>query len=194
MNMISRSTFLKLGTFTLFGFSAIGYLIAKNTPDVSIISALEGNKSFFFQSIIGVAFGLLSAIIGWKIIETNYLKPVRLFFSDLIQKMNLKLIDIIFVSICAGIGEEILFRGAVQPLLGIWLTSIIFVAIHGYLNPSNLRLSIYGVYMTLVIAIIGYLRVEFGLLTCFVAHTVIDIYLLYKLNTDSIVQDEPNAM
>jgi membrane protease YdiL (CAAX protease family) len=30
----------------------------------------------------------------------------------------------------AAIGEEILFRGALQPVLGLWLTSVIFAVVH----------------------------------------------------------------
>lgn len=43
-----------------------------------------------------------------------------------------------FLSICAGVGEEILFRGAIQPILGIWLTAIIFVGSHHYLYREKL--------------------------------------------------------
>jgi len=43
----------------------------------------------------------------------------------------------------AGVGEEILFRGALQPIFGIWFTSILFAISHvqyGFLNPATLVL------------------------------------------------------
>lgn len=87
---------------------------------------------------------------------------------------------IIFVSLCAGIGEEIFFRGIIQPYLGIVVTAIIFVAIHGYLNPKNLKITVYGVYMVFAIMLLGYLTDKFGLITAITAHTVIDVVLLIK--------------
>jgi hypothetical protein len=74
-----------------------------------------------------------------------------------------------------------LFRGALQPLLGIPITSILFVAIHGYLNPRDWRLSIYGLFMTAGIAWLGYLTDSRGLLSAIVGHTIIDVYLLIYL-------------
>ena len=47
------------------------------------------------------------------------------------------------LAIGAGIGEEILFRGALQPVLGIWFTSLLFAVVHvqyGLLNPATLVL------------------------------------------------------
>ena len=188
--MINRSTFINLAIFTLFGFTLLGYFIIINYVEQSFIEMITGRINILAQLGIGIGYGFVTAFIGWKIIETSTLKPVRFYFSSLIQRMNLKYTDIILVSISAGIGEEVLFRGAVQPLLGIWLTAIIFVAIHGYLNPFNWRLAIYGVFMTLIIAGIGYLKVYAGLVTCMAAHTIIDVYLLYKLMTDPITQEE----
>ena len=74
-------------------------------------------------------------------------------------------------------GEELLFRGAIQYWLGIWLTAILFVAIHGYLNPKNWKLSIYGVFMTFAIVGIGYFFEYFGIITAMSAHFMIDVYL-----------------
>ena len=88
---------------------------------------------------------------------------------------------IFFVSFCAGFGEEVLFRGVLQPKLGIWLTAVIFVGIHGYLNPNNWRISIYGIYLTIVIALTGYLSRHFGLTTAIITHMIIDVILFYKL-------------
>ena len=142
---------------------------------------LEG-ETLLLQLAVGVTFGLVTAWMGWKIIETETLKPVRLFFSRLIQQFDLSLPEILFISLCAGIGEEILFRGAIQPVFGVWITAIGFVALHGYLNPGNWRLSLYGIFMTLVIAGMGYMKIEFGLISAIAAHTLIDVFLLFKMS------------
>jgi membrane protease YdiL (CAAX protease family) len=58
------------------------------------------------------------------------------------------------LAIGAGIGEEILFRGALQPVLGIWFTSLLFAVVHvqyGLLNPATLVLF-------LLALILGYIK------------------------------------
>ena len=91
---------------------------------------------------------------------------------------------IVIVSICAGVGEEILFRGILQSYFGIWITAVGFVAIHGYLNPLDWRISIYGAYMTAAIIAIGYLNQLYGLTSAMIAHTIIDIILFVKLTRE----------
>lgn len=180
--MIRKKTILILSLFTLVGFSLLGYWIAYYFLDMAFVDMLKGDATLFFQILAGIVYGIATALVGWQIVKSHLLKPVRKFFVSLIQSLNLSPLEIVFISICAGVGEEILFRGAIQPLLGIWLTAIFFVAIHGYLNPMKWRLMIYGIYMTLIIAGIGYLKIHMGLITAITAHIFIDIVLLTALN------------
>ena len=90
---------------------------------------------------------------------------------------------IIFISLCAGIGEEALFRGGLQTLLGVYLplplalalASALFALIH-FAQPLNSAL----------IFVIGclfgfvYWQTE-SLLTVMVAHAVYDVYALWAL-------------
>ena len=49
------------------------------------------------------------------------------------------------LALAAGIGEEILFRGAIQPVFGNFFTSILFAIVHvqyGFLTPATLVLFI----------------------------------------------------
>src|SRR5690606_280534 len=122
------------------------------------------------------------SVLAWQIIKLPFLSSTRNFFTRLISELQLNTVQIVFVSICAGIGEELLFRGAIQPVAGIFITSLVFVALHGYLNPFNPRIIVYGVFMTFFIIFLGYLTERLGILSSIVAHTVIDIYLLRKLS------------
>jgi len=42
----------------------------------------------------------------------------------------------LFLGLCAGIGEELLFRGAIQPRFGIVLTTLLFAIAHTQYGPS----------------------------------------------------------
>ncbi|MGR3294014.1 MAG: lysostaphin resistance A-like protein [Candidatus Scalindua sp.] len=54
---------------------------------------------------------------------------IRVIFSDC------KLIDLCFISVCAGFAEELLFRGVIQVKLGIISASIIFGLLH-FITPT----------------------------------------------------------
>jgi len=179
---MSRKTFFLLGLLTLFGFTAVGGLIIEQFLDVRFFSLFQDKMSFHIQVLAGLGYGLATALLGWKIVTTTLLTETKNFFSSLIQGLNLSIWDILFISFCAGTGEEILFRGAIQPLLGVWITAIVFVAIHGYINPKNWRLSIYGVYMCFVIAGLGYMCEYMGIVSAIAGHFMIDVVLLLALN------------
>jgi uncharacterized protein len=136
---------------------------------------------WYNQIALGIAYGCITAEGGWQIIRTKTLQPAVEKYVKLTSQLNLKTLDIIVISFCAGFGEELLFRASIQPFLGIAFTSVLFVALHGYLNPRDWRISIYGLYMTAVIAGMGWLFRETGILTAAIAHMVIDIILLARL-------------
>ena len=70
--------------------------------------------------------------------------------------------------------------------------TILFVLLHGYLNPFNLPLTFYGVYMIFVIGVMGLMTEHFGILTAMIAHTLIDIILLGKLSVTSLPNEKEN--
>ncbi len=179
---MNRTTFFVLGLITLIGFSAIGGIIMELFLDVRFLSIFNTPWSWYEQIAFGLLYGLFTAIIGWEIVKLKFLSSTRRFFGDLIKNLNLGFWDIAFISFCAGTGEEILFRGAIQPYLGIWITAILFVAIHGYLNPWDWKISVYGLYMCFVIGGIGIMCNKLGITSSIAAHFAIDLYLLLALN------------
>ncbi|MCK5699503.1 MAG: CPBP family intramembrane metalloprotease, partial [Cyclobacteriaceae bacterium] len=164
---------LALGTLVVFG--GVGALLIPYVRDVKFLEFMSGTEKYWLQLTIGILFGIITAKAGWQIIELPKLADTKTFFSKLIKPLKLTIGQIIFISICAGVGEELLFRGAVQPMLGIWITSILFVLLHGYLNPFNLPLTLYGIYMILVIGVMGLMTEYFGILAAMIAHILIDI-------------------
>ncbi|MFH1320042.1 MAG: CPBP family intramembrane glutamic endopeptidase [Bacteroidota bacterium] len=178
---MSRKLFFILGLITILGFSSIGAIIIEIVLDKPFLSVFEHETAWYLQVILGLFYGLLTGWIAWQIVKSDLLTPVRSFFAELIQDLFLKYHEIVFISFCAGVGEEILFRGAIQPLIGIWITAILFVALHGYINPFNWRLSIYGIVMCLFIAGLGLMCEQIGLISAISAHFAIDVVLLLAL-------------
>lgn len=181
---MNRQNILFLALATLIFLGGLGFIFTPLARDVNIYAFLKGNKPIHLQLMIGLASGLLISVVAWKIVSLPYLKSVKSFFQDVISDLKMNDVQILFVSICAGIGEELLFRGAIQPVLGIWITSLVFVAVHGYLNPKNLRITLYGIFMTVSIVYLGYLTEYIGIVSSMTAHTIVDIYLLKKLTSE----------
>ena len=179
---LDRNTLLRLAIFTLVGFGAAGLILDTFWGGNRIHLLVWGRQNLAYQLLIGGIYGWVSAWLGWRLIKTKWLRPQRIFFTRLIRPLQLSSIDIVLISLCAGIGEEMLFRGALQYFFGVWPVAIIFVAIHGYLNPFSWRLSLYGLFMTVVIAGLGYMTESYGLVTAMAGHTLIDIYLLRVLS------------
>ncbi|MGI9542982.1 MAG: CPBP family intramembrane glutamic endopeptidase [Cyclobacteriaceae bacterium] len=183
--MISRKAIFRLATLTLLGFGGLGLLLIGYSSKPFLETIFSGPSTWYIQSAAGLLYGGIAALVAWSIVSLPLLSATRSFFVNLIQPLHLSWSAIIYISFCAGVGEELFFRGALQPYLGIWWTSIVFVALHGYLNPWNWRLSLYGLFMTLAIAGLGYLTEYLGLLSAMVAHTVIDVYLLRRLTINN---------
>ena len=141
-----------LGLATLVGMPLVAFVIAW-------IFSLEFPlidwfipENFLLQLAVGVLYGVLTAVMASWITERNFMSSVRNKYHNLLSSFKLTWFDAFFISICAGIGEEILFRYALQYLVGIWIAGLIFVAVHGYLNPKDWIISVYGLFMVVASA------------------------------------------
>ncbi len=179
---MSKKTILLLALGTLVVFGGLGIVFIPLARQVEVLGFLSGPEKIWVQILIGLVIGFVTAKAGWQITNLPMMEKNLKFFAGLIRPVKLTNVQIVFISLCAGVGEELLFRGAIQPLLGIWLTSILFVLIHGYLNPFNLPLTYYGIYMVLVIGVLGLMTEHVGIITAMIAHTIIDIVLLRELS------------
>lgn len=71
----------------------------------------------------------------------------------------------LILGFCAGIGEEILFRGAIQPRLGIGFTALLFAASHTQYGFTFATIAI-----LLVGIILGYQRKYMNTTACIITH------------------------
>lgn len=114
---------------------------------------------FFFVIVAG---GLWQTLVSPETFSEQTLSSDTLF-SQYTESLFIGFL----VALCAGVSEEILFRGALQPVFGIGLTSVFFVLLHvQYIfTPATLIL--------LVVAFVfGYLRKRYNTNTVIMAHFV----------------------
>jgi hypothetical protein len=190
---MNKNLFYILGLVTLVGFSTLGSAILYFISDIALIEAFSHGIAWYKQIVYGLLVGLAIGAAAFGIIAMPFMKPVLEKYSGLMDGLHLNYFDVLFISFCAGYGEEILFRATMQHYFGIWPTAIIFVAIHGYLNPKDWRISIYGTFMTLCMAGLGYMYQYWGLISAIAAHFMIDVWLMYFLALRPQQQEENPA-
>lgn len=186
-----KSRLTGLAWLTLVGFPLIGWGILYFFRENPWQIIFRSSSPILYQLLIGLISGTFLGFGARWIITRPFLNKVGIKYARIIQNFGISTTGIWFVSFCAGFGEELLFRGAIQPLAGIWITAIVFVAIHGYLDPRDWKISAYGLFMTLAIAALGYLTEYFGIWTAATAHMMIDVVLFYYL-TKLKVQPQSN--
>ena len=169
-----------LGWATLLGFGGGGLLLVYFVNDTCPLELLKGGNSLLIQIPLGLLYGLMSALAVMLIMSHPVMAKEEERYKHMLGPMNLRWRDIIFLSFCAGFGEEMFFRAFLQPITGIWLTSVIFVVLHGYLNPKR-PIFFYGFFLIFDIAGMGWLFDNIGPWTAVSAHFLIDVILLAHL-------------
>ncbi|MEO5595780.1 MAG: CPBP family glutamic-type intramembrane protease, partial [Lysobacteraceae bacterium] len=97
----------------------------------------------------------------------------------------------LWIALLAGLGEELLFRGALQPLVGLWISSLLFVLVHARAyrfrqwDKATLAQALGLLAMSIALGLMARFA---GLLTAMIAHAAIDIAGLYAIRRARIAQ------
>jgi hypothetical protein len=165
---------LALGISAIFGRQALSDLLLQGTP-------------WQTQLAWGIAIGLLFACPAVVLIKrASRFDAFYRQMIELVSRADLSGFNPLWFSLCAGVGEEMLFRGALQPLLGLWLTSVIFTALHyqtGSFRTMNRMKAVYAFLVFFASLILGTVFSQIGLVAAIVTHGVIDIVALTTLRT-----------
>lgn len=174
MSVISAVVYLLLAIAIIYWFHKEG-----------VAGVFDHGYSFARQIFIGAVAGCLTAGV---IIFIAAREPVSQVLDDfylyrMISQTRFTNFDRIQLSLFAGVGEELLFRGAIQPVLGIWVTSVIFIGIHGYFKFSSAVHLFFGLMMFGLSVVLGYLFEYAGLVAAMSAHAMYDFVMLWWVDT-----------
>ena len=130
-------------------------------------------------TLIGIEFGLLFGALMLLATSTESAKISFRHQILLIKSFRLSILDCLFLSLCAGIGEEFLFRIALQEWVPPVLNAILFVAIHGYIHPKDWSVTKYGLLVLVFILVLSFAVYEQGIWFCIAAHAAYDFLLFF---------------
>lgn len=142
------------------------------------ISSLFAGMSIFHQTILGIMIGgtyWAMAGIGYKYTANRQATQSAI---ESYSRLDLSGWNPLWIALAAGFGEELLFRGALQPLVGIWLTSALFVLAHtrAYrFNTLNKRVLLQAFGIFAVSVALCCLAFYAGLVTAIIVHTLLDV-------------------
>ncbi len=166
-----------LGLITLLVFPLPAFFILYFSEGIDPLDILKIGDHWFQNILYGFCLGLAYALFAFVILQAPIFRKVPLKVTDLVKKLRLNYLDAIFLSICAGIGEELLFRVGVQYYLGIYLTAILFVAVHGYFSLKKPLMSLYGLLVLPLALILGFGYEYFGFWFAAAIHFFYDLTL-----------------
>jgi len=166
-----------LGLATLFYVILALLAFALNRLSTGQFLPFSLTPSLQAAGLAMLAAGLLMAVV-WLLVrlELNFMRRILEMlrpFAPLLIELNQ--VERIYISILAGTAEELLFRGFLQPLLGIAATSFIFGALHAATLGYFLLASAMGYYL-------GELLLHSGnLLVPMAVHSLYDVFALNLL-------------
>lgn len=159
--------------FVIVALLGVGIGIRRNFGDTlrrlgyTRISASQAGIAILF---IAAATGLsLAADALFAALQPDLYKTVGDLSGSLFDTEGLSPVSAILFSLLIGLGaalgEETLFRGAVQPRLGLLLTAVLFTSMHIQYGPSVLL-----VYIFVISIGLGLLRRYINTTATFIAH------------------------
>ncbi|MFC2035085.1 CPBP family intramembrane glutamic endopeptidase [Chloroflexota bacterium] len=167
----------------LFGFQLLFLLIAfvitlvRGESISSIFSQTVSLLPIFIFLLIGIVSGFLIAhLIRLPVFQESYNKVLTLILGS-----RLGVFDYFIIALMSGVFEEILFRGVLQPMWGIWITSIVFVLVHGYFNPFNRKTIPSALLVMCITLALGGIYIYYGLIPAIAFHFGLDFAEMLRI-------------
>jgi membrane protease YdiL (CAAX protease family) len=173
--------------FLAIGIAAVGPVVRRNLRETAERLGLWPLRLPWW--VIGLAVGVVLVPVGGFVVELlNHLATASCVAQTTQAEQSIAGVgrtglEQVGIALAAGVCEELLFRGALQPRVGILISSVVWASYHlqymcnGVPSPANLYLVLLGL-------VFGALRKWGGLWPAILAHGVYDgVILLHLLGT-----------
>jgi membrane protease YdiL (CAAX protease family) len=134
---LSRAS-LVIGLYAAMGIVAFLIAAGRGDPDLYRLGGHPEAWKLCAAPVLGGLLGL--GVVGLTRLATRHYQWARdlhTSFRDLLGPLLLMVI--VILALASAIGEELLFRGALLPWMGVWLQAVVFALLH--IGPGRRFLS-----------------------------------------------------
>ncbi|MDP9357956.1 MAG: CPBP family intramembrane metalloprotease [Chloroflexota bacterium] len=164
IDLLAQAVFLSLMAYILVG---VGITRSFRQATERLGLALPGPRTVFI-ALGAVLVGLVFSAVGGALtaqFQPDLYDQVENVTTELTAEVQ-NPVGALLLGITAGVGEELLFRGAVQPRFGLLLTSLTFAFLHApQYGFSFVILGLFG-----VAVLLGVERMRYGTVAAIITH------------------------
>lgn len=125
---LSRAT-LVIGLYAAMGIVAFLIAAGRGDPDLYRLGGQPEGWKLGAGPAIGALVGL--SVVGLTRVATRqwqWARDLHTSFHDLLGPLTSR--EIVILALASSVGEELLFRGALLPWMGVWVQGAIFACLH----------------------------------------------------------------
>ncbi|MDN4055112.1 CPBP family intramembrane metalloprotease [Massilia sp. YIM B02763] len=93
-------------------------------------AAIAGRMPLLWQVLVGQGLALVAAVASYLLYRLTAKSASTARTVESYSRLDLRGLNPLWISIAAAVGEEMLFRAALQPWLGVWIVSLLFLVTH----------------------------------------------------------------
>ncbi len=176
-DMLGASELWQQGAaFIIMGLVGVGLWIRRPADAVADRLGLAWPTLRQWAAVVGIAAGfvLLDTILAFAWLQLDPAGYERIagvteaMFGGLMSPLGA-----LTIGLAAGLGEEIIFRGALQPRFGLWVTTFLFAISHVQYGLSLAFLQVF-----LLGLVLGWVRIRGNLTMSIAIHTLYNTTLV----------------
>ena len=152
-------------------------------------AVFTGPVPLLSQLLVGHVLALVAALGSYALFRLTKDSASTARTVESYSRLDLRGLNPLWISIGAAVGEELLFRAALQPFLGVWVVSLLFLLTHvpvyrfRKLDRATL-VQAGGIFLCSVM--LGFIFQQVGLIAAMLVHLWIDVVGLVAVR--SIIQ------
>ena len=181
-----RTPSLKGQVLTCLLFAAIAVAITAFMHPSPKFAEWQTGQPIGVQLSVSAAFAALCSLLAIVVLRVPALRKF-VKVPEALRSIDLSGAKPWVVGLGAGVGEELLFRAALQPLVGLWIGAAIFAAAHARTarlgSASIAKQLAYLLNVALAGVALGLIFQHVGLAAAILIHAAIDVVSLMALRS-----------
>src|SRR5262245_4221994 len=125
---LSRAS-LVIGLYAAMGILAFLIAAGRGDPDLYRLGGSPAAWQLGAGPVLGVLLG--AVVVGLTRVATRnfqWARELHASFRDLLGPLTGR--EILILALASSVGEELLFRGALLPWVGVWIQGVVFAVLH----------------------------------------------------------------